>query len=632
VNLRRAVVWASLMLACFSMSWATTDFEPIPQDLEDLYHFRLKENFYQDEAAFKGDLQELISKIDELEDLKGAITESADNLFRAYELSNELIPLWYKLWVYAYLRYAINTQDMELLTKIRTTSGNLESRIQFVRSEVQRMDEATYRKFREKKKELQKFAFAIEQDLRHRPHTLPLAQEEILSQMDPYLGPWVEELYQKCVDRTEFPDLVPVPGETLDVNLYYNRLINDTSRVIRRDAWQGYFRSMNRHRDIYAFALTKSMETKNKLAQLRGFRNYPELKYFEQFLTFDQVNNIYTQIADHAELYKKFQLLHQKGIRAATGYDTVYTWDRSVTPGGFEKPQWDIQQASKLIMEALALLGWEYHDELASLFDPRQGRLDLVAGENRLPGGFAYGYPGAPWQFYSFAYEGYLSDVNTLVHEAGHAVHYKTLANEGVEPLYHDGPYYITETVAMLNELLLIDHLYKEAGNLEMETYFLEEFLKKATHFLLLNFIAHLEATLYQKVASGELGTADDLDALTREMGSKYNIYYQIHPEYQGVWNVIHHFYTHPMYNVNYVIAGALSLKVFLELQNNQTFVENYLRLVHHGFDRTGPQMIKETLGLDMGDPELLADCFRLIEDKIAELELLYRRKGIPTD
>jgi len=632
VKLRWVTVWASLTLVCFPSSRATADFEPVPKEMEQLYHFRLKENFYQDEAAFEADLQMLISKIDELEDLKGRVTESADNLFRAYELSNELIPLWYKLWVYAYLRYAINTPDTELLAKIRTTSGDLESRIQFVRSEVQRIDKTTYGQFCEEKKELNRFAFAIEQDLRYRPHTLPLAQEEILSQMDPYLNPWVEELYQKCVDRTEFPDLAPMPGETLDVKVNYNRLINDTSRVIRQEAWQGYFRSMNTHRDIYAFALTKGMETKNKLAQLREFRNFPEMKYFQQFLTFDQVNNIHTQIADHAGLYKKFQLLHQRGIKAATGYDTVYTWDRSVAPMGFEKPRWDIQQASELIMEALAPLGQEYHDELANLFDPHQGRLDLVAGENRLSGGFAYGYPGAPWQFYSFAYEGYLDDVNTLAHEAGHAVHYKTLANEEAEPLYYDGPYYVTETVAMLNELLLIDHLYEKAGNPQMKIYLLEEFLKKATHFLLLNFIAHLEAVIYQRVASGELVTADDLDTLTQEMGSTYNIYYEIHPEYQGVWNVIHHFYTHPMYNVNYVIAGALSLKVFLEFQKNPSFAENYLRLVHHGFDRPAPQMIQETLGLDIGDPELLTECFRFIEDKIAELKDLYEQTGIPTD
>jgi oligoendopeptidase F len=627
-----ALTLAKMAVIFFLISPAVADFLPIPKELEDLYHFQLEKNFYPDDAGFEADLQSLMAKIEQLESLRGRVTESADNLYRAYQLSSELVPLWGKLWVYAYLRYAINTNDMALLDRIQTTSGDLEGRIQFVRSEVQRMDEDTYRKFRQNKPQLKRFAFAIQQALRYQPHTLPLAQEEILSQMDPYLTPWAPELYQKCVDRTEFPDLVVTSGETLDVNMNYNLLINDTSRVIRQDAWQGYFHSMNEHRDLYALALVKSIQTRNKLAQLRGFSVYPQMEYFDQFLAADQVNSLYRQIADHAKLYKDFQLLRQKGIRAATGYDTVYTWDRSVVPRGFEKPRWDIRQASDLIIQALSTLGPEYHDELASLLDPHQGRLDLVAGENRVAGAFAYGYSGAPWQFYSFAYEGYFQNVSTLAHEAGHAVHYKTLTNEGVEPLYYDGPSYITETVAMVNELLLIDHLYRQTEDLEMKTYLLEEFLKKALHFVYLNFIAHLEATIYQKVASGELRTADHLDALTREMGSKYNIYYQIHPEYQGVWNVIHHYYTHPVYQINYVIAGALSLKIFQEIQSNPAFIERYLKLVQHGFDRPGPQMIEETMGLDMSDPGFLDACFRLIEDKMTQLQGLYQQAGIPTD
>lgn len=611
---------------------ARADFRSIPEELEPLYHFRLEENFYPGDDAFGADLQELVTKIGELESLKGQVTASAENLCRAYDLSNQITPLWGKLWVYAYLRYAIDTRDTAPFNRIQTASGDLASRIQFIRAEVQRMDDEVYAEYRRQEPRIERYAFAIEQDLRYRRHTLPLPQEEILSQIDPYLNPWVEELYQKCVDRTEFPDLVPAPGETLDVNMNYSRLINDTSRVIRRDTWQGYFHSMNTHRDIYAFALIKKLETQNKTAEMRGFESYPGLSYFDQFLTADQVQAIYDTIDEQAGLYKKYQILRQKAIQAATGYDTVYTWDRSATRKGFQKPRWDIHQAGDLIMEALAPLGAGYHDELAGLFDPRQGRLDLVAGENRVSGAFAYGYPGAPWQFYSFAYEGYMDDVSTMAHEAGHAVHYNTLSGAGVEPLYHEGSYYVTETVAMLNELLLADHLYRRAKDLEMQAFFLERFLRRGIYFVYLNYLASLEVAFYEKARGGELRTADDLDALTQEMGAPYSVYFQLHPEYRGMWNVIHHYYTHPMYNLNYVIAGALSLRIFQEIRDDPSFVTSYLKMVRHGFDRPAPEMLRETIGLDISDPDWLRPCFRLIENKLAELEELYRKAGVNLD
>jgi oligoendopeptidase F len=628
LSLLAGILWLSIPLS----SPALADFQPIPEQVEELYHFRLEENFYPDEAAFEADLDELVHGIEELETLKGQVVASADNLYHAYDMINRLTPLWDKLWVYAYLRYAINTLDAEPFRRVQTLSGDLSGRIQFIRSEVQRMDDEVYARYRAERADLAKYAFAIEQDRRYRPHTLPLLQEEILSQLDPFLDPWVEELYQRCVDRTEFPDLVPAPGETLDVNIHYNRLINDTSRVIRRKTWQGYFHSMHTHRDLYAFALIEKAKTKGRLARLRHFDNYPQLSYFDQLLTPQQVEGISAQIAARAGLYKEFQLLRQKAIRAAAGYDTVYTWDRSVPPRGFEKPRWDIVRAGDLIIEALAPLGDEYGRELAGLFDPVNGRLDLVAGENRFAGAFAYGYPGAPWSFYSFSYEGYLSDVSTLAHEAGHAVHYTMLANAGVEPIYHQGPYYVTETVAMLNELLLVDHLYKRANDVEERTYLMEAFLRKAVHFIYINFLASLEAAIYHGVADGELTTADDLDALTREMGAEYNVYYQLHPEYAGVWNVFHHYYTHPMYNLNYVIAGALSLRIFQAMQDDPSFVDRYLQLVRHGLDRPAPEMIRETLGLDIGDADFLTPAFQLLENTLADLEDLYRGGGIPLD
>ena len=83
------------------------------------------------------------------------------------------------------------------------------------------------------------------------------------------------------------------------------------------------------------------------------------------------------------------------------------------------------------------------------------------------------------------------------------------------------------------------------------------------------------------------------------------------------------------MYNLNYVIAGALSLRIFQDIQDDPDFVTDYLKLVRHGFDRPAPEMLRETIGLDISDPEWLRPCFRLIESKLEELEGLYRETGV---
>lgn len=623
-------VAAFLTVTC-SASVTATDFEAIPEAEKELYSFDLERNFYATEAAFEADLDALITDIESLEALKGKVADSPGNLYEAYDLSDRITPRWWKLWVYAYLRYATDTQDMKPLEMIEKTSGDLEGRIQFVKTETQSIGDATLDKYFADLPELEEYAFAIEQARRHRPHTLSLAEEELLSVLSPYLGTWSEKLYQKMVDRTEFPDLV-MEGDTFDVNLNYSVLINSNDREVRRDTWKGYFNSMAEHRDLYAFTLTKAIETRNKVSAVKNFRNYADAKFFDLFLSYDEVAAYFDEIAGHASLRKEYEKVRQARIKADTGYDSVYIWDRTVQAADFEKPRFEVKEACALIRETMSRIGEEYQTELCSLLDPANRRLDIVAGQNRVQGMFATGYPGAPWQFFSMSYNGYFNEVRGLAHESGHAVHHKMQSNAGVKPTYYSGPSYVTEAVAITSELLVGYKLYSEEENLERKAYYLEQFLEDALGLLINNMFAHLELRMYEGVEDGSLQNADDFDALALNMTTPYSMYYGQHPEYKGLWAVIHHYFDVPMYNVNYVFAQALALVFADKIINEEGFVDRYQSLLRAGFDKPAPQVVEERTGVDMLDPGVLASGFAFIEQKTDELRGLYRDLGIEVD
>jgi oligoendopeptidase F len=239
---------------------------------------------------------------------------------------------------------------------------------------------------------------------------------------------------------------------------------------------------------------------------------------------------------------------------------------------------------------------------------------------------FASGYPGAPWQFFSMSYNGYLREVMGLAHESGHAVHFKMLTNAGVRPLYSDGPDYVTEAVAMTNELLLAQKLYENETDLRLKAYYLEQLLENALALMSVNMFAHLELKIYEGVAEGTIKDADDLDRLCLEMISPYSIYYEQHPEYGRLWSIIHHYYDVPMYNVSYVIAQSLALVLMERIAGEPGFTDRYAAMLRSGFDRPAPELIRETTGVDMLDPAVLRSGFSWMEDKIAELEELYAR------
>ncbi|MFH1312768.1 MAG: M3 family metallopeptidase [Candidatus Eisenbacteria bacterium] len=625
------VAIAAVVLSVSSTYCAAEDFEPISEADKEFYSFDLEKAFYADDAAYEADLDALVGDIEKLEALKGKVIESADNLYEAYRLSDAIIPVWWKLWVYSYLKYAINTDEDSYYDRIQKESGDLEGRIQFVKTETQGVDDETLEAYYRARPDLKAYAFAIEEARRHAPHTLSLPEEELLATLAPYLGPWSEGLYQTVIDRTDFPDIV-VDGDTFDVNINYSALINMDDRDVRKDAWKGYFGSMAEHRDLYAFTIVKAMETRDKLAALRGFRNFPDSKFFDLYLTYGEVSSYFDEIANHAYLRKEYEKVRRARILADTGYDTVYIWDRTVQAGDFEVPRFEIRHASDVIKKALAPLGEEYRTELTHLLDPANRRLDIVGGEKRVPGMFSIGHPGGTTQFFSMSYNGYLTEVQGLAHESGHAVHHMLQTNAGVMPIYSDGPRYITESIAITNELLINYHLYAGEQDLKTKAYYLEQFLEQALGLLTNNMFANLELKMYEGVEDGTLKEADDFDKLAYDMVTPYSMYYGMHPEYKGLWAVIHHYFDAPMYNVNYVFSQAIALVLFDKIINEPGFVDKYVSLLKSGFDMPAPEMAMEKTGVDVLDPALLTSGFAFLEEKTQELRDLYARIGITTD
>ncbi len=628
MNLRKStfatvlmIGWFALLL--FSPGFASTKFEPIPESEKHLYTFDLKKNFYPDENAFEADFQKLLAGIKELESLKGKVGTSAQNLYKAYKLDEEITPVWWKLWVYSYLRYAINTDDIEYLDRIEKESGDLESRIQFIKTETQAIDDKTLEKFFKREPALEQYRFAIERARRDKPYTLSLAEEQLLSSLSPYLESWSEKLYQKLIDRTEFPKIV-LDQDTLDIHLYYSILINSKDRDVRRDTWRGYFTTLAKQRDLYAFTLIKSIETRNKVAEIRGFRNYPEQRFFNLYLDYDHVRRYFDAIAENAHLRKDYERVRQQRIKQITGYDTVYIWDRSVQPENFEKPRFTIKQASQLIIDATSVLGDEYKEQMTKLLDPNNRLLDVVTGPKRVQGMFSTSYPGGTSQFFAQTFNGYLPEVTGLAHECGHAVHHMLQTKAGVRPTYYSGPQYLTESAAMVNELLVEYHLYRQAEDRDLKIYYLEQFLEDALGLLLNNMFANLELKIYEGIQNGEIRDADQLDEIAMKMTVPYSMYYDKHPEYKIMWASIHHYYDVPMYNVNYVIAQALALVFFDKLLNEPGFVPKYIDMLKSGFDRPAPQLILEKTGVDPLDPGLLTSGFNFIENLIKELSSLY--------
>ncbi|MEP6946844.1 MAG: M3 family metallopeptidase [Acidobacteriota bacterium] len=624
---KKATVLA-LMILMFGMSVPAQDkFEAIPKELAAKYKFDFARNFFASSETEKADLKRAFASLDQLEQFKGKVSGSADYLLQALELSDRVDAEFYRHIIYFSLRYAVNTNDDFSNDESSRLESELSKRESFLQQELMRIDDRQLARFIAQKPALKEYAFVIESARRYAPHTLSLKEEELLSEVEPLTSDWMAQLFQTARDRTQFGK-VNAGSETLDVYRQEQEVMNNPDRGVREQGFKKIYTGMASQRDIYAFALSRLIKAANRLARVRHYKDRADEVHFDMFLTTDEIRSMYENIARTAGTYKRFQRMRVERVKKQSGYSEVNYWDRNFVPPGFALPRFSITDTTRILMESLSVLGPEYSRELSALLDPLNGRLDIVGGENRVPGAFANGSLGNPVSvFFSFTYEGYFDDVDALAHEAGHAVHFQLMGNNHVRPAYGEGPSYFTESFAMFNELVVIDHLYSEEKDPARKIYFLEQFLTYANFLYSNTMTAAMEQAIYDEVEGSDASSADAFDAIAKRVGSRFSIWYEKHDELKMRWIDTHHFYDAPMYYPNYVYAQLLALKYFeMYKKQPQVFVPKYMALMRNGFNAPPSSLLTKFLDVGLRDPQLVPNAVRALDTKLDELAELYKK------
>lgn len=199
------------------------------------------------------------------------------------------------------------------------------------------------------------------------------------------------------------------------------------------------------------------VEKRHQVALNAGFPNYRDYK-FKELGRFDYTLK---ECKDFHEAVKTEVLPLVTEIyerkKAKLGLDTLRPWDTEAEPVGtaplrpFEKGQ-DLLEKSIQCFEKLDPFFAECLKTMNSM-----GRFDLESRKGKAPGGYncPLSETGAPFIFMNAA--GQMSDVTTMVHEGGHAVH-SFLAHPLELSGFKEYPMEIAEVASMTMELFSMDY------------------------------------------------------------------------------------------------------------------------------------------------------------------------------
>ena len=231
------------------------------------------------------------------------------------------------------------------------------------------------------------------------------------------------------------------------------RYLEEPERALRQEAWELVARRRLQERDAFETQFDELLKLRHTIARQSGFTNYRDYT-FRARGRFDYTpadcEAFHDAIAEEVvPLLKELQAER----RGQLGLAALRPWDLAVDPLG-RPPLRPFEEVERLVAGSMAVFE-RLDDELAADFR-RMHELRLLDLENRkgkAPGGYQSSLPEARLPFIFMNAVGQQRDVETILHEAGHAFHTLATQREDFYP-YRDAPIEFCEVASMSMELL----------------------------------------------------------------------------------------------------------------------------------------------------------------------------------
>ena len=369
-----------------------------------------------------------------------------------------------------------------------------------------------------------------------------------------------------------------------------------SDRAVREAAWRAvHSRWLQDRGDLDALFL-KLLPLRRRLARNAGLPNFRAFMW-QSLQRFDYTpeDTLAFHRAIETEVVPIAQELREER-RQRLGLDTLRPWDLAVDPQA--RPPLRPFTEARDLEAGVARMFSRLSPELGAQFERlRQGYLDLESRPHKAPGGYCALFPrtGLPYIFMNAV--GAHSDIQTLLHEGGHAFH--DLASAHSQPLVWNwgASAEFAEVASMGMELLASPYLAASRGGFysaEDAARARTEHLESIIHFL--PYMAVVDAFQHRVYADApEDVTAPDLDAQWDALWQRFLPgvdWTGLEAERTTGWHRKLHIFQAPFYYVEYGLAQLGALQIWRNAQQDtQAALRAYQNALALGHTRPLPEL-----------------------------------------
>lgn len=231
------------------------------------------------------------------------------------------------------------------------------------------------------------------------------------------------------------------------------RYLEETDRAVRQESWELVAQRRLQEADRFEDIFERLVEIRQQIARNAGFRDYRDYA-FRKMGRFDYTpqdcEKFHEAVA--AEVMPVVRQL-QAQRKSRLGLETLRPWDLTVDPLG-RPPLHPFEDVEQMVGRTERVFE-ELDPELAAGFRKmkEQHLLDLGNRKGKAPGGYQSALAEARVPFIFMNAIGIQRDVETILHEAGHAFHTLATQQENLYA-YRGAPIEFCEVASMSMELL----------------------------------------------------------------------------------------------------------------------------------------------------------------------------------
>ena len=362
---------------------------------------------------------------------------------------------------------------------------------------------------------------------------------------------------------------------------------------------------------------TKLIDKRHQIALNTGFKNYRDYKFAEMG-RFDYTPEACFQFHD-AVKKEVLPLVNQiyDEQKKRLGLDVMRPWDTEAEPAGINplRPFTDGKDLLNKTVKCLDELNPFFGDCLRKMNE--LNHLDLDSRKGKAPGG--YNMPlaesGAPFIFMNAASQ--MSDLTTMVHEGGHAIH-SFLSHELELTGFKEYPTEMAEVASMSMELFTMDHWEVFFDNEdEMKRAKRHQLERVITIFPWIATIDKFQHWIYENPTHSIEERKENWLRILNEFSTSSIDFSGLEQFRSQSWQRQLHLFEVPFYYIEYGIAqlGAIGMwKQYRE--NKEKAIENYIKGLSLGGTKTLPELYKAS-GIS----------FDFTPEKISELMLFVKKE-----